>query len=212
LEDLFLKVYLSQTYVLTSLALSSLYPEYPGLVRSFFDHLSQDLTVRSLDGWYNIKTEEVKRRGGSGIISHHDGNLIKALATAYPEHQWMSNIAPKGHWTDINRQKEFFASFAKAYGVHNTEQWMSVRYSDLIAYGGGTLLQYEDSWHKMLSQLYPEYANLQRKFFDNLGQQLNIQSLNEWYEVNPNEVRARGGDVILKHYGGSLVKGKHPSK
>jgi len=45
----------------------------------------------------------------------------------------------------------------------------------------------------------------QKELMEQVGNKLNIRSLDDWYKINVKQFRIRGGNSILMYYGGSLV-------
>jgi hypothetical protein len=48
----------------------------------------------------------------------------------------------------------------------------------------------------------------QREFFDQLALKLNIKNPEEWHSILRKDVTLNGGQFIVDHYGGSVLKGK----
>jgi len=78
-----------------------------------------------LSGWYNVSRKQIERRGGSRLFGHHP-TLLSALRAAYPTYPWNrdnfserrgTGRVPRGHWANIDNQKEFIERVGKELGV-----------------------------------------------------------------------------------------------
>lgn len=56
--------------------------------RRCVDWLAEKLGVEIPEHWYDVTIQMVKELGGGGLVAHHEGSLMKALQSAYPEYQW----------------------------------------------------------------------------------------------------------------------------
>ena len=103
--------------------------------------------------------------------------------------------------------------------------WYRVKREDVCKQGGQKLLQhyYNNSVHQALASIYPTISLVpwkfkdtthpgfwsktenQRFFFDWLFQQLELESMQDWYHVNPKKIYRNGGSKLLdSYYKGSL--------
>jgi hypothetical protein len=175
------------------------------------------------EDWYKVTTAEVLEKGGSGMLDHYGGSLIRALAGVYPEYRWQTwrfNQVPRGYWDDITNQRKFFDSVAEKKGIKNLDDWQKVKVADLEEFGGPSLLQryYGNSLIKALMKVYPEHKWLaflftqapqgywdkkenHRAYMDWLATQLNVKEMDDWYKVKRTDVIARKGSRLLSYYG-----------
>lgn len=106
------------------------------------------------------------------------------------------------------------------------EGWYKVTTEKLIAHGGGAILkEYNNSWIKLLSEVYPEFSwdplkftrtpqgywnslDHQRKFLDNLGSLLGFKEgeRESWYRISKKTIVDNGGSAILERYSNSLLQ------
>ncbi len=63
-----------------------------------------------------------------------------------------------GYWSDLDTQRSFMESLAKALNIQDTEGWYHVTKKTIEEHGGGGLLsQYDGSPSKLLQSVYPKY-------------------------------------------------------
>jgi hypothetical protein len=136
-----------------------------GNQRHFLDWLGGQLNVKDLDGWYKVSASEIKKRGGSGLLTHYGGSVSRALKAVYPEHQWQFwkfSTVPAGEWDEISNQRLYMDWYAKEYGVKTPLDWFKVSASEVYRrQGRGLLAIYDDSMVKAVQSVYPEYQNLE---------------------------------------------------
>ena len=102
------------------------------------------------------------------------------------------------------------------------DDWYKVSVNEVINKGGSAILaQYGKSIGQILCSLYPEHPwdiwkldrvptkyweNIenQRRFMDQLANQLNVKQLNDWYKVKPIDIASRGGASFLQYHSNSL--------
>ncbi len=70
--------------------------------RKFMDHMALKLRilhlmkkvtlvdVNNMQDWYTISVVQFCKMGGSSLLNHYGGSLIKALQSIYPQHVWKS--------------------------------------------------------------------------------------------------------------------------
>jgi hypothetical protein len=63
------------------------------------------------------------------------------------------------------------------------------------------------SEEERLPRGYWQNLRTQRKFFDALARQLNIQKQEDWYNVRISDIKQHGGASLLAIYNGNLIKG-----
>ena len=114
-----------------------------------------------MDDWSIISVDQVEKEGGFSVIKLHNGSLIKALMSIYPEHTWKVwtfKKVPKNYWSDKKNQRIFFDWLANKLQVKSVEDWYKVKPSDIINNGGTVLLCdiYHYSIINALVSVYPE--------------------------------------------------------
>lgn len=56
--------------------------------RKCIDWLADKFGIERPEQWYGVTIQSVKESGGGGLIAQHEGSLIKALISVYPEFEW----------------------------------------------------------------------------------------------------------------------------
>lgn len=58
--------------------------------RKFLDWFgTEEMNLNSQRDWLQISEEDVKQRGGKGLLEEHNGSLFKALESVYSEIEWL---------------------------------------------------------------------------------------------------------------------------
>lgn len=55
----------------------------PGFQRKFLDGIQKELKFNSYEGWYQVKPEELIKRGGEPLMKLYGNNFIKTITGVY---------------------------------------------------------------------------------------------------------------------------------
>lgn len=165
----------------------------------------------------------VRGRGGVGTAAAVGGERERAMGTvtAAKESDKDHSGRAKGHWTVAENRRRFLEEFAARRGIAAAEDWRSVQPADLAAAGGAGVLKYHSSsvW-RALAELFPEKgfreeecctrmprgywdkAQHQRRFVEELAEELGVQAQEDWRRVSSLQLRRKkGGAALLKRHG-----------
>ena len=81
--------------------------------KEFFDNLGKELKFTTLDNFYNITLETIKKYGGTALIDNlYHNSLIEAFEDVYPNHNQLvwnfSQNIPSNYWNNENNQLKFW--------------------------------------------------------------------------------------------------------
>jgi hypothetical protein len=173
-------------------------------IRSRFDYYGKILGIARLDDWYKAGTKaKLKAAGAPATLYQIKGGVKQALQTAYPEHHWQSWKFERPLWT-LETQRQFLEHLAATkLNIQSLDGWYKVKSADVISKGGSGLLQgYGGSLIAALQAVYPDHEwqewrfkqipgllwqdpkNITR-FFDWLGKELRITTVEDWYQIHP---------------------------
>ena len=125
--------------------LTSVYPDYEWLpwkftripengwkegAKQFMDMVTKELKMNTLDDWYNVSKEDIKKfKGGNRILTPYNGSMFKLLTSVYPEHGWLPwRFHRASHYlSDINNCKIFVDSIAKKLNIKEKSDWYNVK-------------------------------------------------------------------------------------
>ena len=101
---------------------------------------------------------------------------------------------------------------------------LQLKPTTISSLGGAGLLRYHNNDHiDAIVSYYPELKTLtdnfyrvnkykdpknQRIFMDNLAKILNVQKMEDWYQITRDDVLANGGSLILEEHGRSFTKSR----
>eukprot|EP01114_Cavostelium_apophysatum_P016562 TRINITY_DN4740_c0_g1_i1.p1 TRINITY_DN4740_c0_g1~~TRINITY_DN4740_c0_g1_i1.p1 ORF type:complete len:576 (-),score=130.33 TRINITY_DN4740_c0_g1_i1:21-1748(-) len=196
--------------------------------RAFLLDLASHLKIRSVRDWYSVSPQEIKEHGGQGLLDFYRGSHAEALMSSFPEFSWKLDRfyqdKESGVWKNPQRQREFFDQLAEELGLKDWEDWYQVEVSEIKERGGETLLEYYNGTHaKALPVIYPEHkwriwkfkrlvnnfwkdkAN-QRKFLEELAEELKIETLEDWYQIKPAQFGKHGAQMLRDLYDGVPMK------
>jgi hypothetical protein len=145
----------------------------------FIDSMSKKSRNFHFSSWHSVSPADLASdAAGASLLRHFGGSLIRALQSAFPEHEWLEwhfTAVPVGFWTTTANRRRFLDWFARN-GLPETEQfdptdpasisaWHRVKVATIRSCGGrGLLAQTNYSLHKALSDAYPEFTFDSTKF------------------------------------------------
>lgn len=226
-------------------ALSNIFPEYRWQLwrfksvpkdfwqsvenqREFFACLGEEMSIKQTEDWRFVTADEIRVKGGGGLLDHYNGILPEMLAAVFPEVDWSSFALPGGPkaaklWeSNLAAQRDVLGKVSLQLGLKQLDEWYNVKAADVRKLGDSELLQhYGGSVAKAVMATYPEhdwkpwkFAKLpqefwnsienQQSFFDWLSGELNLKNLDDWYSVKVSSVREKGDKGLLRMYDGSL--------
>lgn len=132
------------------------------------DILASELHIKNWKDWYGITQQHVRAHGGSKLLEHFSGSLVRMLQTFYPYYAWIPwkfHKMQHSYWeNNIQQQRELLES---QFRIVHWEQWYSVTNDQIRARGAGRLLQhYGGSRKAMLETLFPYFPWNSAKFHD----------------------------------------------
>jgi hypothetical protein len=121
--------------------------------------------------------------------------------------------------------RDIYQHIGDQLGIKYHEEWYNVTRKDVIKHGGGSILyhHYENSPSTALISLYPNtdwqiwkfqkvphnyWFNMynQRLFFDWMAENMEINSLSDWYNIENKDICKQGGGGLLILYDNSIFK------
>lgn len=134
--------------------------------REFFDWAKEDLGLNSMEGWYDVTVDEIRKRGGSGLLCEFGDSLMAALFYIYPEHPWdllKFHKMPQNFWSTPRRRKLYFDWIGRQLGIKEMVDWYKISLDDLDRSGVdhrvrlGLLHGNIGSLAHALREVYPEH-------------------------------------------------------
>jgi hypothetical protein len=190
--------------------------------KKFFDWLAKELKIVKKEQWYELNTHEVVQRGGGGLLTLYNRSVASALESVYPDFLWNKQAAGRGYWAYVKNQRSYFDELAKRLNIQTHEEWYSVKPKQITQ---RTILSYYNGYYSSaIESVYPEFTwhlwkfcsypddyfnNMlnQRKFLDYVGEQLGVETLDDWYKFMLDDVKKVAGiSLFVNCYQSSLVK------
>lgn len=184
------------------------------------------LKLESLDGWYQVRTSEIKKLGGASLLQKKfNGSLIKALTSVFPSHAWLEwkfRSTPMKWWKDIKNQRKYMQWLGETVvKVKSMEDWYRLRKAHLVENDGARLIggYYKNSCFLLLRSCFPNHEWLEwklhrcpkgfwtdsknrRRFLEHFLRTKNINLSTSTIDsivaqVNPTEVVHAGGSLLI---------------
>jgi hypothetical protein len=174
--------------------------------RKLLERCGASLGVTHLNDWYKIPKRVIHNK--LSFIRERYGNFNNALRQLYPEHKWEENEfahVSRNYWNDLSHQKQELEKIAAELGIKELDDWYGVPRS-LIRDRCSFIHKHGGSLYKTLKEVYPEHnwdesrfspkhywkdIHKQRKKFEEVAKELNINELDDWYKVSRAEVYNR---------------------
>eukprot|EP01114_Cavostelium_apophysatum_P022250 TRINITY_DN7990_c0_g1_i11.p1 TRINITY_DN7990_c0_g1~~TRINITY_DN7990_c0_g1_i11.p1 ORF type:complete len:350 (+),score=40.21 TRINITY_DN7990_c0_g1_i11:1015-2064(+) len=197
--------------------------------REFLSELANKLGYTQWEDWYSISSTDIIKTGGWGLLKVFEGSPTKALTTVFPEYDWKIQrfkYVPLNFWKQRNNQRELMDEIGRQLGFKEWEDWYQVTSKQISELGGKTILnQYGCSPSKLVTSIYPErewkihqfhfvpirhwsdptFTN-HKELLKSIGEQLQVKSLKDWYQVKTRDTIRLGGSGMLYQFGNSLPK------
>jgi len=97
--------------------------------RSYLDWLAKQLSLTSMEDWYKVHLDDLLNNYGGGLMMKHRRSVARALATAYPEHQWLPWLfrnVRKEFWNSRPNRKQYFKWLESQLKMNSLEDWYKV--------------------------------------------------------------------------------------
>lgn len=193
--------------------------------KDFFDRLGNGLDFKSLEDFYKIRIEDLKKCGGNVLFERlYDNLLLRAFEDVYPHHIWHEwrflNNNRMECWNHDENQKDFLDELGKQLGFKTFRDWYNISTVEIIKNGGnGLLSKYGKSSAKLVMSVYSKHKwkhinfngywnnnERRRDFLDSLGKQLGYKKIEDWNRITKKIIRKNGGKNLLTKYGESPIK------
>jgi len=190
--------------------------------RAFIEEVAEKLGITSAEDWSKVTLKQVAALGGRGMLQHYSNSLQRALEDIYPGREWSDYDSAgkrrRGYWDDMANRRAFLVEYAERHGIHAAGDWKKVKWADITAAGGSSILARYNSFQEALvdvfggegegvwsghacrSRLPPSYwendENI-RRFLDAAKRELRIHSDDDWYRVSVAQIRSLNGGGLL---------------
>lgn len=187
--------------------------------REFLDQVAREFGVEQVEDWKKVTQRQVIAKGGSGLVSRYKGSLLAALRDTYPKQRFDPVICrpqvPPGYWDSLQNRRAFMESVQTRLGITSMEQWKRVTNKQLLALGGGRLLNiYAGSIYAALEDLFPEMevgpacrGRTPKAYWDSkerrqelllaLAERCGVHETADWLRVTFDDFAAMGGRRLV---------------
>jgi hypothetical protein len=134
--------------------------------QQYFQWITQELGINTLDEWYEIEAHEIRARGGTHrlffplyffccqaplvqavvcagytLLQKYKHSLPRALMATYPYHKWQMwrfKAVPARWWDNMTNQREYMDWVKQELNIADMGKWHAVTALQLKAVGGTT--------------------------------------------------------------------------
>lgn len=169
------------------------------------EEIGKELGVKELDDWYFVPKYYVRLK--APFIQKNYKSVYNALKSLYPNHSWDYNKFAAPYWNNVELQRHRLNKIGRDIGVVQLDDWYKV-HKGTVYERAPFIRHYYSSFYEALQRIYPEHswncANFshasqgqwntiqnQRLKFDQIGRELGIQQLDDWYSVSQSQVRSK---------------------
>lgn len=153
------------------------------------------------------------RRNATSKLSR--SSRLKVSKLTEPE---VGHKKPFGYWNDKSNQRKHLELIGEELGVNTFEDWYKISPKEVRVRANFIKYHYNTSLYRALKEIYPEYewdvtqfqtrvwtdSNFQRQRLDEIGKELGVSTLDDWYKIPASEVRKRA-TFIGNHYSSSVI-------
>jgi hypothetical protein len=171
--------------------------------RDFMESIAIQLDFNTMEDWYQLKSSDIFKRGGSWLTTKYGNMMRKILGSIYPEIDWLPwkfDYVPQPFWAEQKNQRNFLDWLSEELKLESIWDWYGVEKGDISSRGGvGLLKQYGGSMGELLRANYPWtqwrpwlFDEMDSKFWKNkenqtiylnwVEDQLGIITLEDWYK------------------------------
>mmetsp|Transcript_10344 Transcript_10344/g.42068 ORF Transcript_10344/g.42068 Transcript_10344/m.42068 type:complete len:475 (+) Transcript_10344:14-1438(+) len=106
--------------------------------KTFLETVAREYDIRRPEDWARVSTEDVKRMGGSGMLSRYSFSLFDALRDIYDDgEEWTLYTCrpsvPAGHWESEENVRRYLLYVADRLELHEKEDWFRVSMAQIRA-------------------------------------------------------------------------------
>ena len=145
-------------------------------------------SIRMEEGFYfpdSWTYKWIKKNGGSSLLYYYKSipNLISAIYPEYKNTKYTTiRRYPNGYWDIKENHFDFLDKFADENSISTIEQWKKVKTTEIIKFGGNSLLSKYPSFFVLLQEYFKHSGRYDvKKILDDDNTVQNIQEIRNSY-------------------------------
>jgi hypothetical protein len=194
--------------------------------RRYMDWLLETLNYTKVKDLYKLTPDNLKNNYGSGLLSKYNNTLIKLVIAIYDEftlYEWKFKCGVYNHfWDNIENQKRYMNWLYKKIKYKSMEDWHNLTLDIVRKNYGKTFISqhYGNSIINLLKKIHPEYnwkewlfllspegfwndINNQKRYIEWFKVKMNIQTIEEWYNIKLEDFLNNKGYMLIEYYNNS---------
>eukprot|EP01128_Nolandella_sp_AFSM9_P008126 TRINITY_DN4682_c0_g1_i1.p1 TRINITY_DN4682_c0_g1~~TRINITY_DN4682_c0_g1_i1.p1 ORF type:complete len:585 (-),score=94.63 TRINITY_DN4682_c0_g1_i1:175-1866(-) len=127
----------------------------------YMDWLYKELSLSSLEDWYNVKLKDFISHHGRALLLLFNHSPYKLLSSVYSTVEWKAHLfhsLPQDVWRDEEAVRDFLEYASEQLLIEKPQDWYRVSLSQLSKLGGKQIIQKNGGLSSLLPTHYPEYA------------------------------------------------------
>jgi len=194
--------------------------------RAFLESVAKECGVALPEEWHRLRSEELARAGGAGLLQRYGNNRRRLFLSMYEERDLGESLTlgqrvSRGYWGVPENRRKFLDLVKESRGIVEKAEWARVSAKDIQDMGGiGLLAFYDGSVWRALCDVYSEEGEWElhecrpsvtqgywdseesvRAFIRSAEDALGIERPQEWYRVSFDQVRQlpRGASLLQRY-------------
>jgi hypothetical protein len=166
--------------------------------KAFLERVAAELKIQKPEDWYFVKLETLYKMGGSFILYHYKGSLLRGM-----KYEIVSDLLSH-YCSRLMHQAATIVQKKIQYNLYDKPCCLIC-----LTLKALSAIYPEHQWKSATTNRVKGYWNNRdniRSFFDTLASKLNITQPEEWYFIRADTVEKMGGSFLRK-YSGSLIRG-----
>ena len=192
-------------------------------IKSFLKIIEQKFDIKSPDDWNKVKTADIKKMGGSRLLTRK--RMFDIITIACPEYKlpYEQEIKhkrkPRGYWDRQRNIDNFIIKLKEKFNINDVHDWHKISNQDIQSMGGSSLLvkykhlndfkklacpEYHDKYlkDKIISKTVKFWYNPSnvKNFIEQLRIDYQLNTHDDWNSLTKKQISNLGGIKLFKIY------------
>ena len=193
--------------------------------RIFLEQIQYHLSLSTPQDLLELTRKNIIEKGGRRFLSHYT-SVQDSIIKCFPELKIQFNKEkeplPRNYWKSKKNRKLFLDKFALDNDIKTPEDWMKVKFRDIIYNGGVGLMKYYSGFSDALESIYPDinWSDYMRdrkppgywkskenviNFLQTVEKQFYIREKKDWYRISQRQIFELDGGGLLSSHGGKFI-------
>ena len=177
-------------------------------VLNFLSELKEKYNLKSAEDWNKITWPHIQSIGGSNLF--YKFSLFELKRLGFPEGKFTFDL-PKNTKNEDQKIEEFISYVKEKLNLTTSNDWNSITIKQIKSIGGDLMLKKlsldeikslgsPDTYYPSKSIKYWENEDNVIQFLEELREQLNLKTSEDWNSITTKIIKNFGGNNLLKKY------------